>query len=201
MNKNRDLGVGIILLAIGILGVMLTPSVHHTMMGLVQGISNIHLPKGISKSTLPDSQSHEAKLVVRFCAQCHELPAPGMHTHAEWPLVINRMKQYMRTMHTLHVNRPSDQEMQSILDYLTKHAQIAINRSEYDDLNSPAGMTFYKTCSQCHAAPEPKQHYKNEWPHVVQRMQENMHNMGIPFPDNKELELIINYLQQHASEE
>ncbi|WP_455206640.1 hypothetical protein [Kaarinaea lacus] len=198
MKNNSSLFIGFVLLTAGFIGLMLTPSTHRTMVGMMQYLTESTMPRGITPTTLPDSHSKEAALLSQYCTQCHELPGPGMHTHDEWPIVINRMIQYMQTMHTFHINKPSDQELQTILNYLKKHAQIAIDKSQYTDLDTPPGKIFKNTCSQCHATPEPKQHTQEEWPLVVQRMVKNMQAMGKPIPSQQQNELITTYLQIHA---
>ena len=199
MKNNGSLFVGFVLLTAGIIGLMLMPSTHHTMVGMMQFMTETQLPKGVKQSVLPDSSSSEAKLLSQYCTQCHELPGPGMHTRDEWPLVINRMTQYLKTMHTFHIQKPSETEIQSILGYLQKHAQVAMNKTDYTDLDTPPGQAFQKTCSQCHAAPDPRQHSKSEWPDVVQRMVGNMHRMGKPAPTQQQVDVITTYLQIHAN--
>jgi len=137
MKNNSRLLLGFLLLVTGFVGLLLTPSTHYTMIGMMQYLTKTTMPRGIELSSLPKSHSEPASLLARYCTQCHELPGPGMHTRDEWPIVINRMTQYMQTMHTFHINRPSVQELESILNYLQEYAQIAINKSQYTDLDTP----------------------------------------------------------------
>lgn len=67
-------------------------------------------------------------------------------------------------------------------------------------------------CTQCHALPGPGLHTAEEWPSVVGRMNMRMQMMGnmrammggmgmmggIKAPSERELDLILAYLQQHA---
>ena len=190
MKSNSSFFIGFVLLIIGLVGLMLTPSTHHIMTGMMQHLTETTMPRSIKPTALPDSRSKAASLLSHYCTQCHDLPGPGMHTQGEWPIVINRMTQYMQTMHTFHIDKPSDQELQIILAYLQKHAQIAMDKSQYTDLDTPPGKIFKNTCSQCHATPEPKQHTKEEWPIVVRRMVKNMQAIGKPIPSEQQTELI-----------
>ena len=48
-------------------------------------------PSGISPTDLPDPGSPGANLIATYCAQCHNLPSPGMHSGTDWPSVVRRM--------------------------------------------------------------------------------------------------------------
>lgn len=198
MTKNQRKFLGIALLVVGFVGVLLSPSAYHPMVGMMQYMTNAQLPRGITATRLPEENSKEVELLEEYCTQCHGLPAPGMHTRDEWPLVVTRMSQYLRTMHTFHINKPSSQELLSIQNYLQRHAQQAMDRNRYNDLDTPAGQAFLNTCTQCHAAPGPSQHTATEWPHVVQRMIQNMNIMGKNIPGQDQEALIIEYLKKHS---
>lgn len=196
--KNNSILVGIVVLGIGFIGITLLPASRHPMTGMMQYLTHSQMPRGIAFSTLPEANSVEAKLLSKYCTQCHDLPAPGMHTKGEWPVVMHRMTQYMDTMHVFHNIKPSYEELKAIQSYLEQHAQIAIDPAQYPDLNSPAGTAFTNTCNQCHMLPEPKQHTKTEWPFVVKRMLKNMKMMGKNIPDPDQVEMITGYLEKHA---
>jgi len=76
--------------------------------------------------------------------------------------------------------------------------QQPIDKARYKDLDTAAGKSFTTTCSQCHAAPDPRQHTAKEWPAVVQRMIRNMERLGKPVPDQATLNTILGFLQKHA---
>jgi len=176
------------------------------MREMMQRMMGDVLPPGIDPAQLPAPTSKGAKLLGRYCMQCHNLPGPGMHTAQEWPAVVARMNQRMQMMsgHGMmgmmmgQVEAPSANELQSILDYLQAHAQRPIDPTQYPELATAAGRAFQTTCAQCHALPDPKQHSANEWPGVVARMQQNMRTMGKPVPDEKALGEIIGFLQHNA---
>ena len=49
-------------------------------------------------------------------------------------------------------------------------------------------------CSQCHVVPSPQQHNAGQWPQVVARMQNYMHQQNRPTPSVEQKELILKYL-------
>ena len=42
-------------------------------------------PPGITAADLPEPSSAGAGLVATYCGQCHDLPAPAMHSATDWP--------------------------------------------------------------------------------------------------------------------
>ena len=140
------------------------------------------LPRSVEPHTLPEPASEGARLTVRYCVQCHYLPAPHMHTAKKWPSVVERMHWRMQgrgNMGTLMkdmmagVVAPSDAERAALTAYLQKHAQREIDPA-HPALKSTAGQMFSLACSQCHALPDPARHSAREWPGVVERMQRHM---------------------------
>jgi len=220
MRRNRTLIIGVALLlagATGLMGLYRLPMSMAGMMGggmmmdrggikgIMEEMMGAKLPSGMEPRDLPEASSNGARLLGKYCTQCHEMPGPGMHTAEEWPRVVDRMNRRMQMMsgHNMmlmmhDIKAPSDNELQILMSYLKKHAQQAIDKTQYTDLNSPSGKIFMTTCSQCHALPDPKQHTVDEWPTVVERMTRNMNAMGKVVPDRKTLEVIVAYLQKHA---
>lgn len=220
MKDNRNLVLGVSLLIIGIIGLSILPGMRMTMGGMMGGgmmmdrqdmkemmknMMGAQLPPGINPVNLPDPQSTSAQLLAQYCTQCHELPGPGMHIAEEWLSVVDRMNRRMRMMSDRGMMRimddvkaPTDNELQTIVAYLQRHAQKPMDKTKYTDLNTPPGKSFDAMCSQCHALPDPKQHTFAEWPSVVERMTQNMKMMGKPIPDRETLETIVEYMQRHA---
>lgn len=220
MKDNRNLVIGISLLIIGVIGLSTLPGMRMTMGGMMGGgmmmdrqdmkemmkdMMGALLPPGINPENLPDPQSTGAQLLAQYCTQCHELPGPGMHTAEGWPSVVDRMNRRMRMMsdrgmmRMMHdIKAPTDNELQTLVAYLQRHAQKPMDKTKYTDLNTPAGKSFEVMCSQCHALPDPKQHTADEWSGVVERMTQNMKAMGKPIPDRETLETIVEYMQRHA---
>ena len=71
---------------------------------------------------LPDAESAGAKLVSSYCVQCHAAPSPTLHTGQEWASVIGRMNLHMNGG-TTGIRTPSNEEFQTILVYMQKHAR------------------------------------------------------------------------------
>lgn len=160
------------------------------------------IPKGINPDALPDPNDRGATLLVLYCAQCHDLPTPLMHTAAEWQDVVKRMQERMQTGRggmLARVIMPPKKDWEILTDYVTSHAQMALNPASVSDLETPEGRAFQTTCSACHAMPDPMQHTPKEWPRVVARMKANMRSAHQPLPDEETLGKVIGYLQTHAS--
>ena len=49
------------------------------------------LPPAFEPRELPEPNSRGARLLVRYCVQCHNLPSPAMHHAAKWPGIVDRM--------------------------------------------------------------------------------------------------------------
>jgi hypothetical protein len=73
-----------------------------------------------STSPLPDAGSGGAKLVSKYCAQCHAAPQPTLHTATEWTRVSNRMRIHMSNSYP-GIQTPTEQEMGAILTYMQKY--------------------------------------------------------------------------------
>jgi hypothetical protein len=145
------------------------------------------LPPGFEPSMLPEPESREAGLAVRYCVQCHNLPNPAMHHAEKWPRIVERMVLRMRgrgnmgrlmTEMMAGVAAPSDAEAAALLGYLKRHAQRPLDPNRYPDVATPAAEPFRLACQQCHVLPDPKRHTAHEWPAVVARMQRNMEWMN-----------------------
>jgi cytochrome c2 len=141
------------------------------------------LPPTFDARDLPERDSPGAKLTLRYCVQCHNLPNPAMHHAAKWPGIVERMVERMEGRGNLGslmsdmmtgVQAPSVAETQTLLAYLRRHAQKPLDARRYPEINRPEGEAFRVACSQCHVLPDPQRHTAPEWPGVVARMQENM---------------------------
>jgi cytochrome c5 len=140
------------------------------------------LPPAIEARQLPEPQSPGAKLVARYCVQCHHLPSPQMHTAARWKPVVERMVWRMQGKGNLgavmkdmmaQVEAPADADVATLTAYLRRHAQREID-PKHPALQTRAGQIYSLACSQCHALPDPQRHTAREWPAVVKRMQGHM---------------------------
>lgn len=63
--------------------------------------------------------SSQGRVFRKVCAQCHGLPDPKQHPAAQWPGVVARMKQHMRTM---GVSVPDEDTLQKVTGFLEKYA-------------------------------------------------------------------------------
>jgi len=154
-------------------------------------------PPGVKAADLPDPNSKGAQLVVKYCAQCHELPSPAMHSATDWPSIARRMWLRMELLPpTLGVKVPTSAERFAILDYLNTNAL------KVSGTTLPAGPgreAFSQICSRCHALPDPKTHSREDWPTVYARMEKNMERMKVPPPTREQTSDILLYLQTVAS--
>ncbi|MBI2313447.1 MAG: hypothetical protein HYU77_13190 [Betaproteobacteria bacterium] len=151
-------------------------SPHGTMLARI-------LPPSVVSRELPDAGSPGAELLVKYCVQCHNLPSPAMHTREKWPSIVQRMVWRMEGRGNIgdlmkemmaEVKAPTAKEQKTLVAYLKKHSQKAINPRKYPDLASPEGKVFSIACSQCHTLPDPRRHTAAEWPPVVERMKKHM---------------------------
>ncbi|MGD8938218.1 MAG: hypothetical protein PVJ72_02505 [Gammaproteobacteria bacterium] len=160
------------------------------------------IPKGLNPDALPNAESRGATMLTLYCVQCHDLPTPAMHTPQEWQIVVDRMEKEMQKRRggiLIRVMMPPEKDWQILRAYLADNAQKPLDKSQYADLDTPAGRAFESTCSQCHAAPDPTQHSPNEWARVVLRMKNNMHAAGKEMPDENTVELINDFLKAHSN--
>lgn len=162
------------------------------------------LPPGIKPENLPEPNSTGAKLLIRYCAQCHDLPSPFMHSGEEWPVTAGRMfarmsmMSGMQGMSMMAIESPLAEEKETIVGYLKKHSMESISPKELPDPGSESAVLFRGRCSQCHALPNPKLHTAKEWPSVVERMQGNMESMGRKVLTENEKKEIVGYLVNQA---
>lgn len=161
------------------------------------------MPPGINPKQLPEPESVGARLLGRYCSQCHGVPGPGIHTADEWPVVVARMNRRMQMMSggrmMMSIEAPDDRQLKILMTYLEKNGQRTIDARKLAGADAPDGKAFKKTCSQCHALPDPAQHTSGEWPAVIQRMRVNMSTMGKELPDQTTTDMILSFLQKHAA--
>lgn len=160
------------------------------------------LPPGVKPEALPDPGSRGAKLLARYCNQCHNLPSPAMHSAAEWPVITSRMFSRMSMMSgmmgMMNVENPSPEERQTIVAYLQVHSMKTISPSTLPAPESKGAALFRDACSQCHSLPDPQLHTAVEWPKVVERMRGNMVTMKKRVITEQDGKTIEEYLMSHA---
>jgi len=141
------------------------------------------LPPTFEARNLPAPHSAGAQLVMQYCVQCHNLPNPAMHHAAKWPTIVERMVfrmegkgNYGKLMFDMMagVKAPNPEQTLTLVVYLQKHGQKALDARQYPEAFTAAGEPFRLACNQCHVLPDPKRYTAKEWPAVVARMQKNM---------------------------
>jgi cytochrome c5 len=161
---------------------------------LLLAAANIALPPPDMKpADLPEPNSKGAQLLGQFCAQCHNLPSPAMHSATDWPSIARRMWLRMEWLPpTLGVKVPAMAERFAMLDYLTSNA---LKVSAANLPKGPGRETFELVCSRCHALPDPRVHSPVDWPAVFSRMQQNMERMKVAPLTRSQTSDILLYLQ------
>lgn len=174
------------------------------------------LPPSIEPRELPEPRSEGARLTTRYCVQCHYLPSPRMHTAERWRIIVPRMVWRMQGQGNLgelmkemmeNVEAPTEQESTVLTYYLGKHGQNEMDL-HHPALNNEAGKMYIIACTQCHALPDPRQHTRQEWPTVIERMKRHMAWANtvvgvdslrtVPVLETQE---IVRFLQRHARPE
>jgi cytochrome c5 len=162
------------------------------------------IPSGMNPDQLPDADSHGATVLTLYCAQCHALPTPSMHTAAEWKVVLPRMLDYINSNQgqmMRHLIMPPEHDWETLTAYLIANAQVPLDKQHVTGLDTTAGKAFQTYCSQCHAAPDPGIHTPHAWPRVVLRMKSHILRTSKKMPTQDTLMQIIDYLQKHAKPE
>jgi len=172
------------------------------------------VPPTFDADALPEPRSPGARLIVRYCVQCHHLASPAMHDAAKWPRVVDRMVDRMRGKGNMGilmrdlmgtVDAPGASEAATMVAYLQRHAQQPIERARYPELDQAAGQAFRLACQQCHVLPDPQRYTAAEWPAVTARMERNMAWMNrvvgsqpVPGEPQLRIEEINAFLGRHA---
>ncbi|MGQ0544877.1 MAG: hypothetical protein ACT4P3_06015 [Betaproteobacteria bacterium] len=145
------------------------------------------LPPTFEAAALPEPGSRGARLALRYCVQCHNLPNPAMHHAGKWPDIVERMVARMEARGNLGelmadmmagVKAPAAGETAILVAYLQKHAQAPLDARRYPEVFQPSGEAFRLACNQCHTLPDPRRHTAAEWRTVVARMERNMQWMN-----------------------
>jgi len=151
------------------------------------------VPPGLPTELTPDKNSTGARLLQRYCTQCHNLPGPGRHTIDEWPDVMARMQRLMEVTHRFgtlieDVELMSTEEISTLLTYLQEHALVPWEKAH------PAPKAYANNCSTCHRLPDPEQHSSQQWPTILDRMERNARIMGKEIITNESRDIIDTYL-------
>ena len=171
--------------------------------GLLAELMRAWVPPRREPAVLPNADSRGAKLMGRYCAQCHGLPDPGAYSADEWPRVMERMSLRMQALgsrrcHVLQLAVPTDQEKGELLGYLRQSAFESLNAGPQVPLTGEGAMAYLNFCSQCHDPPHPRQHLPSEWPKVVDRMQDYAYFIGRRTITDKENAAITDFLKSRT---
>lgn len=170
----------------------------------MQQMTGDTLPIGVDSNQLPDPGSSGAKLLSRYCSQCHRIPSPRLHTAQEWPSILARMEERMgetgsRSMGMMRVSSPSQGELEIMSSYLVANSMVGLDPQQLVEVTGIGADAFKEVCSTCHALPDPRQHTGNEWPAVVDRMTIHMRSLGRVVPNDPELKQVVTFLQSNAA--
>jgi cytochrome c5 len=157
------------------------------------------LPPGVKPEDLPDPDSPGAKLLVRYCTQCHSLPNPAMHSAQEWPQIVERMFFRMQMMSgMMGVESATSEERQVMIAYLKMYALKSISPGSLPSAKSMGAVSFKDFCGQCHSLPDPKSHSAAEWLALVEKMKKNMELMHKKVITEAEENQIVSFLRKNA---
>jgi cytochrome c5 len=145
------------------------------------------LPPTFEAAQLPEPGSAGARLVLRYCVQCHNLPNPAMHDRDKWVPIVQRMVVRMQGKGTMGrlmtemmagVKAPSAEETRALIAYMAKFSQKPLDPRKVPEAFARSGEPFRLACNQCHTLPDPARYTAGEWPAVVARMERNMEWMN-----------------------
>lgn len=173
----------------------------------------LQLPPAVQPQELPNPDSPGAKLMEQYCSACHGIPSPASHAAEDWIPTVRRMflrMEHMSQMGGMHgmmgggrrpmmsgpVAVPSASEQEQISSYLQAHAMKSISPNGLRSPSDPAAALFVRTCSRCHALPDPAQHPGAKWPQVVERMRGNMRKMNVTGINDEQAREISSCLQR-----
>ncbi len=105
----------------------------------------------------------------------------------------------MMQMGMMQIESPSQAELEIMSSYLVVHSIVGLDPQQLVEMTGPGADTFREACSACHALPDPRQHTRDTWPAVVDRMKQNMRSLNRVVPSDSELEQVITFLQSNAS--
>ena len=107
------------------------------------------MPPAVGPAELPESNSAGAKLVTRYCSQCHGLPSPKQHSASGWPLTVARMNMRMQWMSrnnsSMNIHAPTEEELRTLTAYLQKYAAEPQATTAPDGGQAPHPITPGKT--------------------------------------------------------
>jgi hypothetical protein len=140
------------------------------------------MPPELDPGVLPDPDGLGARLVARYCGQCHFAPGPGQHKAEVWAEVVPRMDLLMEVTarfgdRSRPIERPSPEERGGLLAYLERHALHPLAADH------EAPLAYHTLCGDCHAPPDPAAYAGADWPALLARMDRHRITMRRPVAD------------------
>ncbi len=151
------------------------------------------MPPEIDPGVLPEPEGPGARLLGRYCGQCHFAPGPGQHSAGEWAQVVPRMDLLMDVTARFGdrlrpIERPSPEELAALLAYLERHALRPLAAGE------EAPRAYRALCGNCHAVPDPAAYAGADWPALLARMEGHRVTMLRPVADARARAQVAAYL-------
>ncbi len=72
------------------------------------------------RQALPEPEAPGAKVLEKYCSDCHAPPQPSVHEAREWPNIVYRMQERRRMK---AYSLMSDEEKAQLTAYLQRHAR------------------------------------------------------------------------------
>ena len=162
-------------------------------------------PQPVDPESFPEPKSLGAQILKNQCTQCHGLVSPGQHAAQDWPMIVDRMDRRMQMMSRRHMGMMrhsivplTSAEKMALIDYLSKHSFQAADPEGLSGKQGKEVDAYFDVCSRCHALPDPTAHTAEEWTTVVNRMSNNMTNLGMEPMSTEQKKQIVTYLQDQT---
>lgn len=84
---------------------------------------NDDVEQRVAANTFPQPASQGAKLLHRFCADCHAPAQPSTHKAVEWPNIVLRMQQHRISKGLIPMNEAQRQQLTAYLQRYAEDAQ------------------------------------------------------------------------------
>ena len=111
-----------------------------SMQGRCGGMMGGAKPRALDPAKLPEPDSDSARLVAKYCTQCHGLPDPKQHSASDWSITIARMNSRMQWMSSNNksnnIAAPSEKELAELTSYLQSNALTAGQATSSDAAKS-----------------------------------------------------------------
>lgn len=158
---------------------------------------------------LPRPDSPGAKLVAKYCSQCHSIPSPLIHQGNEWDRALDRMFWRIDSLNARNQeswwpwastrNRvlvPAPDERELLTQYIKKNSIRPARK--IPESGSAAAEAFKYTCTLCHALPDPALHSAAEWSTSIDKMQKHLEGTIYGPMEKDEKDFLLAYLKRNG---